>query len=128
MIKGKEKRRRMRHLRFTKRLAAHNNRHDPRPRLLVRKTLKHIYALLIDDREGRVITSFSSQSPAIREAFQLRKDENSRVVMAKLVGESVARYALEQGITAVVFDRAGYPYQGIVKQVAESARSAGLKL
>ena len=95
---------------------------------LVRKTLKHVYALLIDDREGRVITSFSSQTPAIREALQPRKDESRRVATAKLVGESVARYALEQGINAVVFDRAGYPYQGIIKEVAESARSAGLKL
>ncbi len=118
----------MRHRRSLKRLAAHNSRRAPKHRLMVRKTLKHVYAILIDDREGKVITAFSSKSPSVLKEYKPAEDGTGRrQATAKLVGGEAARYALNNGISEVVFDRGGYAYQGIVKQMAESARAAGLK-
>lgn len=126
MIKGKENRRRMRHRRFIKK------HHNPagKPRLVVRKSLKHIYAVLVDDRGNRVITGVSSLTPAVREALAARSTEGPEsrpFAAARLVGEELARKAAEGGIPEVVFDRAGYIYRGRVKVLAESARAAGLK-
>ena len=124
MIKGKENRRAMRHGRFVKRLPTGGNR----PRLLVRKSLKHISAILIDDRERRVITSVTSYSPAVADALRERKEGEARkAACARLVGELIARAALEKGHAEVIFDRGGCAYHGRVKLLAESARATGLK-
>ena len=110
MVKGKKNRVKVRHRRILKRLSATDN---SRVRLLVRKSLKHIYAILIDDRQGRIITSLTGKSKNIASAREL--------------GKQVAETALKAGLAEVVFDRGGYLYHGRVKALAESAREAGLK-
>ena len=121
MIKGKKERRKMRHLRFIKRLIPGSEK----PRILVRKSLKYIYALLIDDVKGRVILTVSSMSQAL--TGDLKKNSRKNVAAAELVGKVIAEAALEAGYQEVVFDRGGYLYHGKVKALAEAARAAGLK-
>ncbi|WP_097027215.1 50S ribosomal protein L18 [Clostridium peptidivorans] len=90
------------------------------PRLAVYRSEKNIYAQIVDDINGVTLVSASS----------LEKEFNavgSNKEGAKLVGESVAKKALEKGITKVVFDRGGYIYHGRVQQLAEGAREAGLQ-
>lgn len=93
-----------------------------RPRLNVYRSLNHIYAQVIDDTTGHTLASASTLEPELREKAAALKGCEA----AKLVGEAVARKALEKGVTAVVFDRGGYLYTGRVAQVAEGARAAGL--
>ncbi len=93
-----------------------------RPRLNVFRSLKHIYAQIIDDEKGVTLVSASTIDRELREKCQgLTKTEQAR-----LVGELVAKRALAKGITKVVFDRGGYKYHGRVKALAEAAREAGL--
>jgi large subunit ribosomal protein L18 len=91
-----------------------------RPRLAVFRSLKHIYAQVIDDTVGRTLAAASSLEPELR-ASQLAKTEEAR-----LVGRLVAERAKRVGIERVVFDRAGYKYHGRVAALAEAAREAGL--
>ncbi|MGQ9627953.1 MAG: 50S ribosomal protein L18 [Anaerolineae bacterium] len=94
-----------------------------RPRLNVFRSLKHIYAQIIDDRRGYTLVAASTLDSEIREKIkELKKTEQ-----AKLVGELVARRALEHGLKQVVFDRGGYRYHGRVKALAEAARKEGLE-
>lgn len=90
-----------------------------RPRLAVRRSLKHIYAQLIDDERGHTIAEASSVSLKIRGAG---------VEAAKMVGKAIAERALAKNVKAVRFDRAGRLYHGRVKALAEAAREAGLEL
>lgn len=92
-----------------------------RPRLCVFRSNDHTYAQLIDDTTGRVLTGVSSL------ARELRNNKLKPTEMALEVGKLVAKKAKEQGITKVVFDRAGYRYHGRVKAVAEGARQGGLE-
>lgn len=92
-----------------------------RPRLCVFRSNEHIYAQLIDDTTGRILTGVSSL------AAELRNNKLKPTEMALEVGKLVAAKAKEQGITKVVFDRAGYRYHGRVKAVAEGARQGGLE-
>ncbi|HNQ35916.1 MAG TPA: 50S ribosomal protein L18 [bacterium] len=117
MIKGKEKRRQMRHRRGLKKIQAKAGR----PRLMVRKSLKHIYAILIDDTAGRVITAVSSHTIKGDAAAGGHKG------LAEAVGRLAAEAALKKGFKEVIFDRGGYLYHGNVKILAEAARAAGLK-
>ncbi len=94
-----------------------------RPRLNVYRSLKHIYAQVIDDRAGHTLASASTLDPEVRG----RIADMRPVDQARVVGEIVARRALEKGITQVVFDRGGYKYHGRVKAIAEAAREAGLQ-
>lgn len=94
-----------------------------RPRLSVFKSLKHLYAQVIDDRRGVTLVSASS----LDEGFTAEQKGGGNVAAAKKVGELVARRAKEKGVTRVVFDRGGYPYHGKVKALAESARENGLE-
>lgn len=87
------------------------------PRLSVFKSNKYIYAQLIDDDAGKTIADFSAH----------KMSEKSKSEQAKLAGSSIAEKAISLGIKKVVFDRNGYIYTGIIKMLAESARSAGLK-
>ncbi|MDY3072212.1 MAG: 50S ribosomal protein L18 [Eubacteriales bacterium] len=91
-----------------------------RPRLCVYRSLSNIYAQLIDDEKGVTICSASSTEKAFEQYGGNR-------AAAKLVGETVARRALEKGCRAVVFDRSGYVYTGRVKELADGARAAGLE-
>jgi large subunit ribosomal protein L18 len=94
-----------------------------RPRLAVRRSLKHIYAQLVDDSTGTSIALVTSDSKDVREKI----GEGSKTAASTIVGELIAAKAKEKGISSVVFDRGGYIYHGRVKAVAEAARSAGLE-
>lgn len=96
-----------------------------RPRLCVYRSLSHIYAQLVDDALGRTLLTVSSLTPEVREKIEQGKTKKSAV--STLVGQVVARKALDMGIQAVAFDRGGYLYHGRVKALAEGAREGGLK-
>ena len=90
-----------------------------RPRLNVFRSLKNIYAQIIDDEKGVTLVSASS--------LELKDIYGGNKAAAKEVGKLVAQKATEAGITEVVFDRGGYLYTGRVKNVSDGARAAGLK-
>lgn len=116
--KEKEERRRRRHKRIRKKIFGTSER----PRLCVYKSLRHIYAQLIDDESQRVITGVSTLTPGIREKIRY----GGNVEAAKLVGKAIAEKAKLLGITKVVFDRNGFKYHGRIKALADSARETGL--
>jgi large subunit ribosomal protein L18 len=93
-----------------------------RPRLRVSVTLKHIYAQIIDDEQGRTIVSSSTVEKALK-AKKLKPSIES----AKKIGEVLGKKAVEKGVTLVVFDRGEKRYHGKVKALADAARGAGLK-
>ncbi|MEO0101450.1 MAG: 50S ribosomal protein L18 [candidate division WOR-3 bacterium] len=95
-----------------------------RPRLLVKRSNKHIYAILIDDENRKVISAVSSLAKEIRE---MSGNIKGKVAIAKEVGKLLAAKAKNLNIQAVVFDRGGYKYHGRVKALAEGAREGGLK-
>ena len=92
-----------------------------RPRLSIFRSNTDIYAQLIDDINGATIAAASTKDKEIK-AQKGTKSEKS-----KLVGEAVARKAVDLGVKEVVFDRGGYLYHGRVKAVADGAREAGLQ-
>ena len=94
-----------------------------RPRLCVSKSLKQIYAQLVDDRAGRTLTAVSSLTPEVRSQI---KPEDTKSVVSKKVGFLLAQKAKKLDITLVVFDRNRYPYHGRIKSLAEGAREGGL--
>lgn len=94
-----------------------------RPRLCVFRSLRHIYAQIIDDEHGVTLAAASTLSPEIRDKIKT----GGNIEAAKLVGQLIAKKALEKGIKRVVFDRGGYKYHGRVKALAEAAREAGLE-
>ena len=92
-----------------------------KPRLSVFRSNTDIYAQIINDETGTTIASASSKDKDIK-AQKGTKSETS-----KLVGNAIARKAVELGVGAVVFDRGGYIYHGRVKALADGAREAGLQ-
>ena len=92
-----------------------------RPRLAVFKSLRYIYAQLIDDQSGHTLAQANSREAGIGEGGA----EN--IAAAKSVGEALALRAIDLGIKQVVFDRAGFLYHGRVRAVAEGAREKGLQ-
>ncbi len=94
-----------------------------RPRLAVYKSLRHIYAQLIDDTTGRTLVAASTVGRDLR--GDLEKTANRDA--ARAVGLAIGRKAVARDITRVVFDRSSYPYHGKVKALAEAAREAGLQ-
>ncbi len=92
-----------------------------RPRLCVYRSLKNIYAQIIDDENGTTLVAASTLEADLKEVYGGNKDA------AKKLGELIAKKALEKGIDTVVFDRGGYIYHGRVQELAEGAREAGLK-
>ena len=95
-----------------------------RPRLTVFRSLRNVYAQIIDDTTGKTLVAVSNLSKPEREQF---KDLKGQAAKAKLVGKIAAQKAVEQKITQVVFDRNGYLYHGVVKAMADGAREGGLK-
>ena len=95
-----------------------------RPRLAVYRSLRNIYAQMVDDDAQRTLVAASSRSKEIRDQLKTGGD----IEAARAVGKLVARKALEKNIRTVVFDRGGRIYHGRVKALAEGAREAGLKL
>ena len=106
-----------RHRRIRKHLAGT----QARPRLSVFRSLKHIYAQVIDDSRGITLAAASDAEPRVQ--GQVAGVKTAR---ARAVGELVAQRARERGIERVVFDRGGYVYHGRVKALADGARAAGL--
>lgn len=94
-----------------------------RPRLCVYRSLNHIYAQVINDREGRTLVSASSLDKEVRKQTK----GGGNVAAAKLIGKAIAERAIAAGVTQVVFDRGGYKYHGRVQALAAAAREAGLK-
>jgi large subunit ribosomal protein L18 len=94
-----------------------------RPRLAVFRSLRHIYAQVIDDEAGHTLVATSTLDPALTAdlAGTRRRSEQAAVV-----GRAVAERARAAGITTVVFDRGGYRYHGRLRALAEAAREAGL--
>lgn len=91
-----------------------------RPRLCVFRSLKHIYAQLVDDEKGNTLASVSD--------FKLKtKKKLKKIEIAKEVGRLIAKKAKELKIEKVVFDRRSYKYHGRIKALAEGAREEGLK-
>ncbi len=95
-----------------------------RPRLCVFRSLKHIYAQIIDDTTSTTLVEASSVSKEIKE--QVGNDTGNKKGAA-IVGKEIAQRALKKGIKKVVFDRNGFLYHGRVKALSDSAREAGLE-
>ncbi|NLW99670.1 MAG: 50S ribosomal protein L18 [Actinomycetales bacterium] len=116
--KGKVAARGRRHLRVRKRLSGTTER----PRLVVSRSSRHIYAQIVDDTVGRTLVSASTMEA------DLRSFDGDKTAKAKKVGELLAERAKSAGVEAVVFDRAGNKYHGRVAAIAEGAREGGLAL
>ena len=94
-----------------------------RPRLCVFRSSNNIYAQIIDDANRVTLTAASSLDAEVKGAVNHGGNKEA----AKMVGEMIAKRAIEKGITEVVFDRGGYLYHGRVQVLAEAAREAGRK-
>jgi large subunit ribosomal protein L18 len=94
-----------------------------RPRLNVFRSLRHVYAQLINDESGLTVVSVSSMTPEIRSAVKSGASREAARAVGKLLGEK----AKAAGIAKAVFDRAGYKYHGRVKELADGAREGGLQ-
>jgi len=114
--------RRLRHLRIRKRLYGTAER----PRLSVYKSLKHLYAQVIDDERGVTLASASSLTPEVRKALE-GDVPKTKTDVARQVGKCLARRALARGIKKVAFDRGGFKFHGRVKAFADAAREEGLE-
>jgi large subunit ribosomal protein L18 len=107
-----------RHLRVRKKVAGTPSR----PRLVVSRSARHMFAQIVDDTVGRTLAAASTMDAAIRAA------EGDKTAKARKVGELLAQRAAQAGIEAVVFDRGGYRYHGRIAALADGAREGGLKL
>ncbi len=119
MSRAKQYGRQRRHLHIRRKLKGVADK----PRVVVFRSNRHIYAQAINDDEGKVITGISSLSPA----FIAMKVEGDKKKIAESVGKLLAMGLKERGISKVVFDRAGYKYHGRIKALAEAARKEGLE-
>jgi large subunit ribosomal protein L18 len=95
-----------------------------RPRMTVYRSLSQIYSQLIDDVNGKTLVAASTLS---KEVVDQVKSAKGKISKSKFAGVLLAKKALENNITSVVFDRNGYKYHGRVKALADAAREAGLK-
>jgi large subunit ribosomal protein L18 len=108
----REEYRRRRHFRVRKKV----NGTAERPRLVVYRSLKHVYAQLVDDNAQRTIMTVTDNGL-----------EGKKVEKSFEVGKKIAERAKAAGVTSIVFDRGGYLYHGRVKAVADGAREGGLE-
>jgi large subunit ribosomal protein L18 len=115
--KSAEQKRRRRHFRVRRRVSGA----PERPRLVVFRSLRHIYAQLVDDTTGRVLLGVADNSEGVA------AEGKGKVAKGFAVGLALAAKAKHAGVTRVVFDRAGYAYHGRVRAVAEGARKGGLE-
>jgi large subunit ribosomal protein L18 len=121
VIKSKIESRTRRHHSLRKRISGT----PERPRLVIYRSARHIYAQVIDDTSKRTLAAASDLIPKKNPPADVLKGKKRD--RAKQVGALVAKKCLEKGIAQVVFDRAGYRYHGRVSSVATGAREAGLK-
>lgn len=115
--RGREERRYRRHLRVRKKVVGT----AARPRLVVFRSLKHVYAQLVDDDRGHVLAASSDR------VKDLVREKPGKVGAAHAVGKRLAQSAKAVGLKQVVFDRAGYRYHGRIRAVADGAREGGLE-
>jgi large subunit ribosomal protein L18 len=113
---GRSAPRARRHIRVRKRVSGA----PARPRLVVTRSARHIFAQLIDDVAGHTLASASSLDETIKDGG------GDKTAKARKVGELLARRATEAGLNAAVFDRAGHRYHGRVAALADGAREGGL--
>ena len=106
-----------RHLRVRKKVEGT----PERPRLVVFRSSKHMYAQLVDDQRGVTIVGAADMSEGVQ------VDGKGKVARSFALGRLIAAKAKEKGIAKVVFDRGGYQYHGRVKAVADGARKGGLE-
>ena len=95
-----------------------------RPRLAVYRSLRHVYAQVIDDDKGVTVASASTLEKSTSDVA----DGSANCEAGKRLGKMIAERAKEQGVETVVFDRGGFRYHGVIRAIAEGAREAGLKL
>jgi large subunit ribosomal protein L18 len=107
-----------RHLRVRKKVTGS----AARPRLVVNRSARHMFAQIVDDGVGRTLASASTMDESIRSAT------GDKTAKAKQAGALLAERARNAGVSAVVFDRGGYQYHGRVAALADGAREAGLTL
>lgn len=107
-----------RHRRLRKRIRGS----ESRPRLCVTKSLRHLYAQVIDDEAGRTLVTASTLGRELRNTIK-----GCNIRASERVGELLAKRALEHGVKTVVFDRGGYPYHGVVAALVEACRKGGLR-
>ena len=112
-----ERRRRI-HFRIRK----HVNGTAARPRMVVFRSNKQIYAQIVDDEQGKTLVAAASNDKEL--AAQCK--DKSGIEAAALVGKTIAERALAKGITTISFDRGGYLFHGRVKSLADAAREGGL--
>lgn len=116
---SRDESRRKRHARLRRRMSGSAQR----PRLLIRRTLHHIYATVVDDARGHTLAAASTRQKDIADGLQ----STTNVAAAEKIGEAIAAKAKAAGIKQVVFDRGGLEYHGKVKALADAARNAGLE-
>ncbi len=119
MNSDRDKARKKRHFRVRKKVSGK----PEKPRLNVYRSLKHIYAQLIDDFSGKTIIAASSNDKELKG----KMGTGGNIEAAKTVGLLIARRATEKGCKKVVFDRGGYLFHGRVKALADAAREGGLE-
>ena len=90
------------------------------PRLCVFRSNANVYAQIIDDTKGVTLVQASTLDKEV-------KTKHSNKEAAKEVGALIAKRALDKNIKTIVFDRSGYVYHGVIKELAEAAREAGLE-
>lgn len=117
--KNKNQVRQKRHIRLRNELSGTASR----PRLNVYKSLKHIYAQIIDDKTGATLVSCNTTQKQYIDSLKTMTNKEQ----ANFIGKTIGELAVKSGIKEVVFDRGGYLYTGRVKELADGARSAGLK-
>ena len=94
-----------------------------RPRLSVYRSLRHVYAQIIDDDSGVTLTSASTLEKAAAGSLTATGNREAGTLLGKLIAER----AKEHGVESVVFDRGGFRYHGVIRAIADGAREAGLK-
>ncbi|MDR2657519.1 MAG: 50S ribosomal protein L18 [Oscillospiraceae bacterium] len=117
--KDRNQLRKARHARVRKKISGT----PERPRLCVYRSLKHIYAQLVDDTKGVTLASASTLESSLNAAIE----EADKKGAAKVVGKTLAERAIKAGYKNVIFDRGGYVYTGRVAELASGAREAGLE-
>ncbi len=104
----------------TKRVRYKLKKVSDRKRLTVFRSNKHLYAQVIDDTAGKTIASASSKEKGIDSI------NNDRKSLAEIIGKNIAQRSIEKGIKEVAFDKGKYKYHGLIKILADSARTEGL--
>ncbi|HET7289570.1 MAG TPA: 50S ribosomal protein L18 [Thermodesulfobacteriota bacterium] len=117
---SRKSKRDVRHVRVRRKLTGTPDR----PRLVVFKSSKHMYAQIIDDLKAHTLLSASSLTPKVKE--MLGQEKSNKTDSAKIIGKYIGELSVSMGIKEVCFDRGGYPYHGRIKAFADGAREAGL--